>query len=137
MTKKFKDIFKEKDISPSYTRTRIYAYLEKSKNHPTVDEIYKSLLEELPTLSKTTVYNVLKLFSDRNIVKAVNMRFSEMRYELDENPHSHFKCTICGVIYDIPKIIPQYSKDDISGFIVNEEEVNLMGICPSCQESNK
>ncbi len=135
MTETFKDVFKEKEISPSYTRKRIYEYLEQSKNHPTVDKIFKSLIDELPTLSKTTVYNVLKLFIEKGIVKMVNIKSSEMRYELNEYDHSHFKCTTCGTIYDIPKIIPQYNKDDISGFIVNEEEVNLMGVCPSCQHN--
>ena len=31
-------------------------------NHPTVETIYKELIDEIPTLSKTTVYNTLKQF---------------------------------------------------------------------------
>lgn len=134
MEKTFKSIFSAKGISPSYTRIRIYSYLEQSKTHPTVDEIYKALTDELPTLSKTTVYNNLKLFTDKELVKAVNMSSSEMRYELYDIPHSHFKCDLCGTIYDIPHIEPGYNKDIIPGFIIKEEEVNLTGICPACNK---
>ena len=54
-------LLKEKDISPSIQRIRVLEYLQNSKNHPTVDNIYNDLIKEIPTLSKTTVYNILKL----------------------------------------------------------------------------
>jgi Fe2+ or Zn2+ uptake regulation protein len=132
MIKTFKEIFREKGISPSYTRTRIYHYLEDSKNHPTVDEIYTELKEELPTLSKTTVYNVLNLFIEKRLAKLVNMNSSEARYELYEEEHSHFKCDVCGTIYDIPKIKTNYDHSKLGTFKVKSEEVNLSGICPKC-----
>ena len=134
MAKAFQQIFKEKAISPSYTRTRIYAFLESSNSHPTVDEIYKALCDELPTLSKTTVYNVLKLFIEKALVKAVNMSSSEMRYEIYHTPHSHFKCDECGTIYDIPHIVPKYDTYELSEFVIKDEEVNLRGICPICKD---
>ncbi len=49
-------------IKPSYQRIKIYEYIFNNNIHPTVDNIYKKLLKEIPTLSKTTVYNTLKLF---------------------------------------------------------------------------
>ena len=36
-------------------------YLMAHRTHPTVDEIYLALSPSIPTLSKTTVYNTLKL----------------------------------------------------------------------------
>jgi Fe2+ or Zn2+ uptake regulation protein len=133
MIETFKEIFTEKKISPSYTRTRIYAYLEKNKNHPTADKIYQALIGELPTLSKTTVYNVLKLFIEKGLVKPVNMSAVEVRYEIYKTPHSHFKCTKCGILYDIPHIETNYKSKILEGFTVMDEEVNLTGICPNCK----
>lgn len=132
MTRTFRDIFKEKEISPSYTRVRLYSYLEEAKNHPTADQIYRDLSPELPTLSKTTVYNILKLFCEHGLVKPVNMSSSEMRYELYHEDHSHFRCTTCGEIYDIPYIKPSYDRSTLQGFEIQEEEVNLSGVCPTC-----
>jgi len=54
---------KNHDIKPSYQRMKIFQYLLDNHVHPTVDTIYKALCPEIPTLSKTTVYNTLNLFS--------------------------------------------------------------------------
>ena len=49
------EYLKSHDIKPSYQRIKIFEYLVEHKNHPTVDMIYKALVDEIPTLSKTTV----------------------------------------------------------------------------------
>lgn len=128
----FKDICKEKNISPSYTRMRIFDYLKVAKTHPTVDMIYKSLKPELPTLSKTTVYNVLDLFIKENIVVPVNLSSGEQRYEILAEKHSHFKCNVCGEVYDIPAVNLNLAKEHTKDFKIESEEVLLKGICSKC-----
>ena len=63
---------KKHDIKPSYQRMKIFQYLLDNHNHPTVDTIYKALCTEIPTLSKTTVYNTLNLF-----IQFYNMKNNE------------------------------------------------------------
>lgn len=120
-------------ISPSYTRVKILEYLQEAKNHPTVDEIYTRLVDELPTLSKTTVYNVLNLFEEKQLVKSVIFDKAITRYELIEEQHAHFQCKDCGQIFDIPSpsiTLPKLQK----GFTVFDEEVLLKGLCPDCSQ---
>lgn len=50
--------------SPFRTAHSNYGYLLKNHTHPTVDEVYVALCKVIPTLSKTTVYNTLRLFSE-------------------------------------------------------------------------
>ena len=52
----------EHNIKPTFPRMKIYEYLMEHKNHPSVDSVYQELVEEIPTLSRTTVYNTLHLF---------------------------------------------------------------------------
>lgn len=137
MTNTSKKTLEEYGIRPSYTRLKIYSYLKDSEDHPTVDMIYQDLVDKLPTLSKTTVYNVLSLFMDQKLVKSVNTSASEMRFELAHLPHSHFKCDTCGVIYDIPMIKVNYDEKQLQGFAIKEEEVLLIGTCPNCRAKNK
>ena len=59
------EYLKAHEIKPSYQRIKIFQYLVENKNHPTVDMIYKALCTEIPTLSKTTVYNTLNLFIEK------------------------------------------------------------------------
>jgi len=120
------------DISPSVTRMRIYEYVDQRRDHPTVDQIYKALSPELPTLSKTTVYNVLSLFVEKGLVEAINTDVNEKRYETYHDDHAHFTCKVCGKIYDIPSIQTSYMEGSLEGFQVLKQQVNLCGICPTC-----
>lgn len=58
-------LLKQHDIRPSYHRIKIYQYLVEKRNHPSVDMIYQDLIQEIPTLSRTTVYNALNLFMEK------------------------------------------------------------------------
>ena len=53
------EYLKEKGVRPSAQRVAIMKYLMEHKVHPTVDDIYNAILPDMPSLSKTTVYNVL------------------------------------------------------------------------------
>ena len=57
------------DIKPSVQRIAIMDYLLKHHTHPCIDEIYMALHDDIPTLSKTTVYNTLKLFVEHGAAK--------------------------------------------------------------------
>ena len=58
------------NIKPSVQRIAIMDYLLKHQTHPCIDEIYMAVNKDIPTLSKTTVYNTLKL-QDKHQVKNV------------------------------------------------------------------
>jgi len=130
------ELLKEYGISPSHTRIEVYNYLDCNRNHPNVDMIYKKLNKKLPTLSKTTVYNILKLFVETGIVKEVTIGSQEARYEILLKEHSHFKCEICNKLYDIPLVKTEHEFPSLDGFSVTEEVVLLKGICPSCKQKH-
>ncbi len=119
-------------IKPSYPRIQIYKYLYTKKNHPTVDDIYNDLIEEIPTLSKTTVYNTLNLFIEAKLVKSFNLDKNEKRYEIIIHDHSHFQCERCNRIYDIPCDDINLLPKEYEGFKVNEKQIFLKGICEEC-----
>src|SRR5690554_2936685 len=110
------DYLKKHDIRPSNIRIKILKFLLKNRIHPTVEDIYKSLIEEIPTLSKTSVYNTLNLFLEKGIVVGIALDQKELRYDINTNFHGHFKCNKCGIIYDFPIMISFPNKDQLEGF---------------------
>ena len=128
-----KEYFNSKNMKPSYPRIKIFEYLINNLTHPTVDEIYLSLVNEIPTLSKTTVYNTLKLFVDHNLATLVSIEDIETRYDVAVHNHGHFKCNNCGNIYDFAVDIDHIHVDDLNGFLIHEKQINLKGICRNCQ----
>jgi len=130
----FIELLREYGIPPSLQRIKILEYLHNFKTHPTADMIYQALLDEMPTLSKTTVYNTLKTFTEKGILVALSLFENEVRYEYNTDPHIHFKCVNCGKIYDLDKTYDLYKDDEIDGHKITEHHVNLKGICKSCRD---
>ncbi|MBE6052824.1 MAG: transcriptional repressor [Clostridium sartagoforme] len=125
-------------ISPSYQRKRIFEFLYNSKEHPSVNDIYSALIEEIPTLSKTTVYNTLNLFIKNKIAESIVIDETEFKYQiLDNNRHGHFKCESCNTLYDVDIDVSNLNIDSLKGFDIHEQSFYFKGICKSCKDKNK
>ena len=120
-------------IRPSAQRLKVFEYLHKSHSHPTVDEIHQSLLPSMPSLSKTTIYNTLKLFVSCGVAVAVNIEDNEVRYDSNTAMHGHFKCIGCGAVYDFPFDREQVKLNQPNTFQIKEYHINLKGYCQVCQ----
>ncbi len=124
----------ENDIKPSVQRIAIMMYLREHRVHPTADEIYKDLHAQIPTLSKTTVYNTLKLFVEKGAILKITIDEKTVRYDGYKQKHAHFRCLRCGNVFDIPLeeniIFPE--SDETKGFIVMETQVYHNGYCIDC-----
>jgi Fur family peroxide stress response transcriptional regulator len=116
-------------IKPSHQRLKIYQYLVENRNHPNVDMIYRELSVEIPTLSKTTVYNTLNLFVERGLVSLITITENEMRYDADTSLHGHFRCDHCGTIYDLRLRHNSLEFDNIEDFRIDESHLYFKGLC--------
>lgn len=131
------EFLKSNNIKPSYQRMRIFEYLLGSKEHPTVDMIYKELISEIPTLSKTTVYNTLNLFVDQNIVLRITIEENETRYDADTDDHGHFKCERCKKVLDFVTDLSVLEVEDLKDFQINQQHLYFRGICSECLKKTK
>lgn len=127
------DFLREHSIKPSYQRVKIYEFLLDSHDHPTVDNIYTALSESIPTLSRTTVYNTLKVFIEKGIASSINIDDTETRYDAITESHGHFKCQSCGEIFDIKVDFSSAIKEELPEFDITEQHLFIYGICDKCK----
>lgn len=120
-------------VKPSLQRLRIYEYIHTNRVHPTVDMIYSSLSPTMPTLSKTTVYNTLKLFVSKGVARAINIEDTETRYDSDMSHHGHFKCKGCGGLFDVMLSKDEIQLSGLKDFRIDEVQVNFKGYCNVCK----
>ena len=99
-------ILQDYGIRPSLTRVLIYDYLRQHRTHPTADEIYSALSPEAPTLSKTTVYNTMKLLSEKGVIKTITIEEQQARFDACTDTHGHFLCKDCGKVFDFDTELP-------------------------------
>jgi len=137
MRAKMEDItnkLKSNNIRLSHQRLKVLEYLDHNRIHPTVEQIYEGLHDEIPTLSKTTIYNTLNALTESGLVKVLTIEDNETRYDIRTDAHGHFKCTACGEIYDFEVNMDSLEIQGLNGFRVYNRDMYFSGICPKCME---
>ncbi len=129
-----KNLLLTNNIRPSQHRIEIMKYLIEKKNHPTADTIYKDLVKNMPTLSKTTVYNTLYTLVEKGLISVLNIEDNELRYDHDTSPHIHFKCIKCGRVYDIHSTKYFTKHKEIDGHQIISQQIIYKGICKNCRK---
>lgn len=136
MKPSFEDLrheLKIKNISLSHQRLKVIEFLTKNHCHPTVEQIFTTLQKDIPTLSKTTVYNTLRTLAETGLVRVITIEDNETRYDIVTENHGHFKCESCGTIFDFPVDLDSLVPGDLSKFKINDKNLYFKGICPRCQ----
>ena len=123
---------KEKKIHLSHQRLKVLEYLVQNRCHPTVDQIFTSLQAEISTLSKTTVYNTLRVLAEAGLVRVITIEDHETRYDVLTKDHGHFKCESCGKIYDFKIDTSALVSRDLDCFKIYDQNVYFKGVCPAC-----
>ncbi len=128
-----------KGIRPSVQRVWILRYLQSHFTHPTVEEVYDELSIEMPTISKTTIYNTMKLFEQRGVIQIIHVDEKHVRMDADLTPHAHFICMGCGAIHDIPLGISKEKLAEFTrrasvdkSFQIMDTQVSHKGLCNKC-----
>ncbi|MDR0818752.1 MAG: transcriptional repressor [Oscillospiraceae bacterium] len=124
-----------------YTQTRrsekrdaIFDTLKNTKNHPSVDWLYRSLKSRYPDLSLGTVYRNLAMFKDDGRIITVGVVNGQERYDADTSDHNHLICKKCGQISDIEAKITVGGIELIeeSGCILDSCRIVFHGLCADC-----
>jgi len=98
-----------------------------------VDEVLAYGRKLVESLNQATVYRNLKLLVDDGRLKRVTHPSLGTMYErTGKGHHHHFYCRACNHAYELPGCA--LNEDEIApdGFVVEDHDVFLFGICPSC-----
>ncbi len=126
------DLLRQYGIRPSHQRITVLNYLLDHREHNSADEIFEGLYKQVPTLSRTTVFNTLRLFRDLGVVQAVSIGTNPVCFDVDMTPHAHFYCSECHSITDIPITdedwfaVKKYGGDGV------DMQVTFHGLCDRC-----
>jgi len=107
-----------------------------TRDHPTAQDVFIRVKEQMPSISLATVYNCLEALVGHELVKQVNFDRAPSRYCPNLEEHVHFQDERTGQIFDVV-----FKKDkcltDIlelpNGVKVNKLELTLKGIMPGLE----
>lgn len=78
----------------------ILEIVNNSKEHLSVEEIYKLTRKEIPNISLGTVYRNLNLLLNNGNIRKIKLNGID-HYDSIKKFHNHFICNKCNRIYDI------------------------------------
>lgn len=124
----------ERGIRPSMQRLAIMDYLINHPIHPTIDDVYQALSNKVPTLSRTTVYNTLRMLSENQAAQMITIDEHRVCYDGNVESHVHFYCKKCGKIIDLfgEQASKLEGEKTVEGNIIQEEQLYYKGICAKC-----
>lgn len=89
-------------ISPTHQRIEIANALFSRCEHQSADQIMATVNVHHSETSKATVYNTLRLFLEKGLVREVIVDPSKVFYDPNTVPHHHFYNLVSGELTDIP-----------------------------------
>ena len=120
----------------SKQRELIYEAVCGTNEHPTAETVYHWLKPDNPALSLGTVYrNLNQLADDGSLLR---LPFPVERFDANTAPHPHFRCRVCGKVYDLDAVAYDPSLDEAaeqrSGHRIERHELLFTGVCLNCTE---
>ena len=89
-------------ITPTHQRIEIAHVLFERCEHLSADQILAAVNARVAEASKATVYNTLKLFLERGLIRELIVDPSKVFYDPNTVPHHHFSDVVSGRLTDIP-----------------------------------
>lgn len=125
-----------KNTRYSKQREAIKEYICSSKEHPTAETIYHSMLNQFPNISLGTVYRNLNVLVGQGKILSLNIGDGTEHYDGNLTPHHHFHCRICHRVMDL-NMDPINHIDYIAGAgfdgTIEGHVIYFQGICPNCK----
>ncbi|MGB0542097.1 MAG: Fur family transcriptional regulator [Longimicrobiales bacterium] len=122
-------------------RAAIFRYLAHTDVHPTADEVFLAVRQDLPALSLATVYKSLETLVGCGLAVKLSYADHSARYDGRTDPHHHARCVSCERVLDLPGEISSREIEALRGtageFTVTGYRLELSGYCPACLPSKE
>lgn len=118
-------------------RRAIFELLAGNTEHPTAEELYRTLRRRHRGLSLATVYNTLDTLHALGEISRHHLGPGADRFDPEVRPHHHFRCDGCGRVRDGFGAVALPRLDGLEGCAVERVELALSGLCSTCSASRR
>lgn len=136
----FEEMCHQKGLPVTMQRRVILEAVLRRDDHPTADQIYEAVQEQIPQLSRTTVYRTMDTLTELGVIRRVRLTGSRSRFDGKIRRHHHLICVECDRIMDLDdEDLDQLPlpTGKLRGFEVDDFSVLITGTCPDCQKRRK
>ena len=130
-----KRLFIEHGLKFTHQRYLVYRAMVSTKEHPSVETVWRRVRQEAPAISRDTVYRTLAALERRGLVSRVPGVGEEGRFDGDPTPHHHLVCLECGRIEDF--FMAEVGLADLPPSVADwghphDAQIVVRGVCRTC-----
>lgn len=119
-------------------RLLIWRALSDDDTHPTAEELYTRVRAEAPTLSLTTLYNVLNELVEWGEIRRFDTGDGHIHFDPNTVSHAELICMRCHSVIDIPSSDERVGAvhavpAEIAGYRIVTRSEQYYGFCPNCR----
>jgi Fe2+ or Zn2+ uptake regulation protein len=129
-------------------RAAVFDFLDHAKSHPTAEEVYQAVRQQLPKISLATVYKALEALVEASLATKLTNGDGSARYDCRGEDHYHLRDVTTGEIRDLPvqfdpqllsKIDPDLvSRLSAEGFEITGYRLEVLGrFSPAPEEASR
>lgn len=128
----------EKSLKVTPQRVAILEAIIELNNHPTAENIIEFIRKNHPNIATATVYKVLDIMVENELIKKVKTDKDIMRYDAIMEKHHHLYCSECDLIEDymdeeLDKLLQNHFKNkNIKGFKIEDIMLQIRGTFNKC-----
>ena len=130
------ELYRKQGLRITPQRREIFELLTQDDSHPTVEDVYQRLKNQMPEVARSTVYNTLHELVELGELREVqDLGESGTRYDTELHLHHHLYCQQCHKLVDISydEDLLRLPAEHALGFEIKRSQVTFYGICPECQ----
>jgi len=131
----FRELAWKHGLAATHQRQIVYEAVIASRGHYSPEQIYASVRKRIPSISLATVYNNLRLFVARGLLREVSPHASTLLVDGNLKPHHHLVCSRCKSVQDIEADFIDFkrlSPHVPDGFDLTQPVVEVFGLCRRC-----
>lgn len=132
----FESLCRQRGLPLTVQRRDVLKAILERDDHPSADQLYESVKDRIPGLSRTTVYRVLDTLVELGVVRRLHHPGTGARFDGKIHRHHHLVCRKCGCVIDIETSsldglrVPSGERQ---GFEVEDYSVHFIGVCQECR----
>jgi len=131
----FRGLAEKHGLAVTHQRQVVFEAVIASDGHYSPEDIYAAVRRRIPSISLATVYNNLRLFVERGLLREVSPHASTLLVDGNLKPHHHLVCSRCKSVQDIEGEFIDFkrlSPHVPHGFDLTQPMVEVFGLCRQC-----